>query len=99
MMVIAAPFVGLSMKGAWKIMTRDGANHSSPNSGIPEAAAAGALGVQLGGTSSYFGKTVDKPTIGDPVRPIDRRAWQGAVRLMYGAECLLLLGWIIIKAV
>lgn len=93
LMVIAAPFIGLNIKNSWKIMRRDGRNHSSPNSGIPEAAAAGALGVQLGGTNYYFGKPIEKPAIGDPVRPLDGKAWQGAFRLMYGAEALLLLCW------
>lgn len=93
LMVIASAFIGLSMKVSWQIMRRDRGNHSSPNSGVPEAAAAGALGVQLGGTSSYFGRPVEKPTIGDPLQPLDRSAWQGAVKLMYGAEALLLLCW------
>lgn len=48
-----------------KIMLRDGRRHSSPNSGIPEAALAGALSVRLGGPSSYNGILVDKPFIGD----------------------------------
>ncbi|HEY5976061.1 MAG TPA: adenosylcobinamide-phosphate synthase CbiB, partial [Geobacteraceae bacterium] len=96
LMVLAASLSGLSLPGAWRIMRRDGRNHSSPNSGIPEAAAAGALGVQLGGASVYFGTTVVKPTIGEPLRSLDRRAWQGAVRLMYGAELLLVAGWLII---
>ena len=91
LIAVATLFTGLDMKAAWRIMGRDGRNHSSPNSGIPEAAAAGALGVQLGGTNFYFGKPVEKPTIGDPLKAIDRNAWQGAVRLMYGAEVLLLL--------
>jgi adenosylcobinamide-phosphate synthase len=93
LMVLTAPVVGLSPWGAREIMVRDGGNHASPNSGIPEAAAAGALGVRLGGTNSYFGKPAAKPTIGDPLRPLDRAAWAGAVRLMYGAELLLLAGW------
>jgi adenosylcobinamide-phosphate synthase len=93
LMVMVSPFVGLNMKSALRIMLRDGSNHSSPNSGIPEAAAAGALGVRVGGANRYFGKVVDKPTIGDPLKSLDRRAWQGAVRLMYGAEALLLLCW------
>lgn len=92
-MVIVSPFMRLNMNASWQIMRRDGRNHSSPNSGIPEAAAAGALGVQLGGTNYYFGKPVEKPTIGDPFHPVDRQTWQGAVRLMYGAEALLLLVW------
>nr|WP_246551679.1 adenosylcobinamide-phosphate synthase CbiB [Geobacter hydrogenophilus] len=93
LMALAASLVGLSGINAWRIMLRDGRNHSSPNSGIPEAAAAGALGVRLGGTNVYFGKPVAKPTIGDPLNPLDSAAWRGAVRLMYGAEGLLLLGW------
>jgi adenosylcobinamide-phosphate synthase len=97
LMTLAAPLVGLSPWGAWEIMTRDGGNHASPNSGIPEAAAAGALGVRLGGTNYYFGTPMAKPTIGDPLRPLDRAAWSGAVRLMYGAELLLLIGWLMVK--
>jgi adenosylcobinamide-phosphate synthase len=48
-----------------RIMRRDGKRHSSPNSGIPEAAMAGALGIRLGGTSTYAGVAVEKPFIGD----------------------------------
>ena len=93
LLVLAAPLAGLSMQGAWRIMRRDGRNHSSPNSGIPEAAAAGALGVQLGGTNYYFGRPVAKPAIGEPLHPVDLKAWQGTIRLMYGAETLLLVAW------
>lgn len=94
LMVLASPLVGLSMGNSWRIMMRDGRNHASPNSGISEAAAAGALGIRLGGTNSYFGKPVPKPTIGDPARPLDANGWRGAVRLMYGAEGLLVAGWL-----
>lgn len=97
LMVLTASFAGLLAKNSWRIMLRDGRNHSSPNSGIPEASAAGALGVQLGGTNSYFGKPVEKPVIGDPLRPLDSKAWQGALRLMYGAEVLLLLCWTFLR--
>lgn len=93
LMVLSAPLCGFSLRDSWRVMVRDGRNHASPNSGFPEAATAGALGVQLGGTNSYFGRPVVKPTIGIPVRPLDRDAWRGAVRLMYGAEGLLLAGW------
>ena len=46
-------------------MLRDGRKHTSPNSGISEAAIAGALGVRLGGPSTYGGIVVDKPYIGE----------------------------------
>ncbi len=50
---------------AFTIMTRDGKRHASPNSGFPEAAMAGALGVRLGGPSVYEGTVINKPYIGD----------------------------------
>jgi adenosylcobinamide-phosphate synthase len=48
-----------------KTMLRDGRKHLSPNSGIPEAAMAGALGVRLGGPSFYGGIIIEKPYIGE----------------------------------
>ena len=95
LMVAAAPLLGLSAKNSWRIMRRDGRNHSSPNSGIPEAAVAGALGIRLGGTNLYAGKPVPKPTIGDAIQQISQASWRGAVRLMYGSEALLVLGWLL----
>lgn len=95
LMVLTAPFAGLSTCGAWRIWRRDHSNHQSPNSGHPEAATAGALGVRLGGGSWYGGVFKDKPFIGDPLRPVDAAAYRGAIRLMYGttiAMTLLCLG-------
>jgi adenosylcobinamide-phosphate synthase len=56
----------LSGKGARSLKTavREGAYHSSPNAGFPEAAFAGALSVKLNGPNFYSGKLVDKPFIG-----------------------------------
>ncbi len=48
----------------WETAMAEGANHSSPNAGYPEAAFAGALSVQLGGPNYYEGHLVDKPYIG-----------------------------------
>ena len=99
LMVGIAPLVGLSGKDALRVMVRDGRNHSSPNSGIPEAATAGALGVRLGGTNRYFGQPVEKPTIGDPLQELSRESYQGAIRLMYGSLVLLLIVWGVVIAV
>jgi adenosylcobinamide-phosphate synthase len=55
---------------AWRIAWRDGYKHASPNAGYPEAALAGALGVQLGGSSRYFGKVVEKPMLGEAQQPL-----------------------------
>jgi adenosylcobinamide-phosphate synthase len=61
------PFVA---NAAWRITWRDGAKHASPNAGYPEAALAGALGVQLGGPSRYFGEVIEKPTLGEALFPL-----------------------------
>ena len=47
-----------------KTAVLEGANHSSPNAGYPEAAFAGALAVKLNGPNYYNGKLVEKPYIG-----------------------------------
>ncbi len=93
LMVAAAPLAGLSGRRALRTMFHDGRNHSSPNSGIPEAATAGALGVRLGGTNRYFGEAVEKPTIGDALTAFSAESYQGAVRLMYGSAALFLALW------
>lgn len=94
LMVAAAPICGLNGARAWRIMRRDCRKHSSPNSGYPESAAAGALGVRLGGGNRYFGKLVEKPTIGDPALPLSLDAYCGVIRLMYCSELLLVLSWL-----
>jgi adenosylcobinamide-phosphate synthase len=69
LLLVAASFLlGLDGKSALRIFVRDRLCHASPNSGHSEAAVAGALGVQLGGESIYFGQTVVKPTMGEPMR-------------------------------
>jgi len=54
---------GMGMRSMRTAVT-EGANHSSPNAGYPEAAFAGALAVKLNGPNYYNRKLVDKPYIG-----------------------------------
>jgi adenosylcobinamide-phosphate synthase len=56
----------LSGKGERTLKTAvsEGANHTSPNAGFPEAAFAGALSVKLNGPNYYNGQLVEKPYIG-----------------------------------
>jgi len=69
-------------RGAWRATWRDGRRNPSPNSGYPEAAMAGALGVQLGGKNFYFGRVEEKPLVGKPERPIDRNVVKESLHLM-----------------
>jgi len=56
-------------KRALKILLRDGRKHLSPNSGIPESAMAGALGIKMGGPNFYQGVLIKKPYIGEELNP------------------------------
>ena len=84
--IMAAAFTRNDAKGAWRIWRRDRRNHASPNSAQTESACAGALGVQLAGPAYYFGEYYPKPTIGDPLRPIDPEDILRADRMMYVAS-------------
>ena len=82
-MVIAAAFLSLNWKNAFKIWIRDAEKSTSPNSGQTEAVMAGALGVTLLGDAWYFGKLVKKPEIGDKLREIEPEDIETANRVMY----------------
>jgi adenosylcobinamide-phosphate synthase len=89
LIVAAAAVAGLDHKCAWRILCRDAGKASSPNAGWPEAAMAGALGVRLGGPSTYFGRLVDKPFIGDPDKPLNASQYPQAIRLLYATSLLM----------
>ena len=90
LMICAAFLTGMDGRNACRIVRRDHANHKSPNCAWSEAAAAGTLHIQLGGTNVYFGKPVAKPTIGDADRPAERKDIQRAIRLLYGTSLLMI---------
>lgn len=84
LLVIAGAFLlRLDWRSSWRVMRRDAGKMKSPNAGFPEAAACGAVGVQLGGTNWYFGQPVAKPTLGDCSRPLTIAAYRSMVRLLY----------------
>lgn len=102
-LMITASLVGgkfFSGKRAYYIYKRDNKNHASPNSAQTESVCAGALGIQLAGDASYFGKIVKKPYIGDRVRAVEYEDIKRVNRLMYLTAwlgeviCLLALGLI-----
>ena len=94
----AAALTGNSPKGAWRIWRRDRRSHASPNSAQTESACAGALGVQLAGPAYYFGEYYAKPTIGDPLRPIEPEDIRRANRMMYAESVLALAVGLAVRA-
>ncbi len=90
-MILSAAVLGYDASNAARIWKRDRRKHASPNSAQTESACAGALHIQLAGPASYFGKLYDKPTIGDPDRPIERADVARSCRLMFGTSIFWLL--------
>ncbi|HCW53590.1 MAG TPA: adenosylcobinamide-phosphate synthase [Clostridium sp.] len=81
--VISSFILRYDYKNSFKIYKRDRYNHTSPNSAHPEAAMAGALDVQLGGANYYFGKLVEKPTIGDKLKEIEIKDVESTAKILY----------------
>lgn len=96
---LGAMILRMDYKRAWKIFFRDRLNHSSPNSGNSEAAFAGALGVQFGGKTSYFGKVYDKPTIGDKLKHFGIPDVKKGIRLLYVSSWIGLATFITISQI
>ncbi|GBE02871.1 cobalamin biosynthesis protein [bacterium BMS3Bbin06] len=71
-----------------RTMFRDGRRHSSPNSGVPEAAMAGALGVRLGGPLRYSGVIVEKPYLGVETGRSYMQACYDALKVVFVASSL-----------
>jgi len=80
--ILSSFILGKNWRGAWRATWRDGLKNPSPNSGYPEAAMAGALGVQLGGKNFYFRRVEEKPLIGESERSIDRTVAKESLHLM-----------------
>ena len=99
LMVAGTVFTGMDTTNAARIYRRDRRNHASPNSAQTEAAMAGALDVQLAGNAYYFGKLYEKPTIGDPIRPVEPEDIRKANHLMYAASVLGVILFLLVSGV
>lgn len=82
---------GLDARRGWRVMWRDAGRHPSPNSGIPEALMAGALGVRLGGWNWYQGTPEFRAYLGDPGRPLQPSAIPRTIRVVHLVAAALLL--------
>lgn len=99
LLVLAAWATGQSAGGAWITMRQDGQNHLSPNAGIPEAAAAGALGVRLGGGQFYQEVWIEKPALGQANRELEPEDILRAHRLLFAASGLALIAFVCVLVI
>ncbi|MBN2453809.1 MAG: cobalamin biosynthesis protein CobD [Candidatus Omnitrophica bacterium] len=93
----ASSMAGDGFGAAFRVMLADGRKHPSPNSGICEAAMAGALGIRLGGAWSYDGKASVKPFLGKDRRKPAASMIGRAVNISLIASFLMVLTGILYK--
>jgi adenosylcobinamide-phosphate synthase len=96
---IAALFCGKDFMESFRIMVRDGKKQNSPNSAVSEAAMAGVLGMQLGGTCSYSGRVVEHPYLGEQQRPMSMTLIKEAITISIATSLLMLVIGILFKEV
>lgn len=87
----------MSPKRALKAVLRDAREHPSPNSGFPEAAVAGALGVRLGGLNYYQGKAFFRAYMGEDLTPIEPYHIKQTVKLMYSTSFLAVITGVLLS--
>lgn len=80
---LSAALLRLDGRAALKLGISQGPSHPSPNSGLSEAAFAGALGVTLGGANYYDGKRHEGTTFGGTALKPRAATIALAVRLMW----------------
>jgi len=87
-LVAAAQLFNHRGNQAWMAMRNDASRHLSPNAGYPEAAMAGALGVQLGGAAVYRSEVEMRAYLGRPDRPVHAGDIRNARWLLW-TQCLI----------
>lgn len=90
-MLLAGGVLSMDQHNGRYIWRRDCRNHKSPNAGYPEAVVAGLLNIQLGGTHTYFGQVLEKPTIGERIRAVKVTDIGDTCRIMYMSEFMMLM--------
>ncbi|WP_431089905.1 adenosylcobinamide-phosphate synthase CbiB [Paenibacillus sp. 8b26] len=88
MLVVAAWVYGHDAGRSWRMVRRDARLHPSPNSGFPESAVAGALGIRLGGYNVYHGVRSFRAYMGELVRPMEPDDIRHTIRLMFAVSSM-----------
>lgn len=91
LIALSAFFLKKDFRRSFEIMFRDGRKNPSPNSGIPEAAMAGALGIKLGGPCVYKGIISEKPYIGENRNPLKQQLIREALKISFCVSLLMVL--------
>lgn len=91
MLLITFVLMGKPVRQVLMVVMRDASRHPSPNSGIPEAAVAGALGIRLGGSNYYGGVESFRAYMGNPGEDMRKDHILSTVRIMQVTSGLTVL--------
>jgi adenosylcobinamide-phosphate synthase len=94
-----AVIAGGDPRGAARAWREDAGKHPSPNAGPVEASFAGALGVRLGGTLSYGGRTEHRAVLNGGARAVAVEDIDRAVRLSRRVSWLALAAAVAVRKV
>jgi len=86
--ILAALILGRDAGGAARTGWRDRRKHESPNAAWLEACFAGALRIRLGGPAWYGGERLEKPFLGDDLRPVETADIGRSLALMYATALI-----------
>jgi len=99
LLVAAAWLTGRRAGSAWRVIKSDARYHPSPNSGIPEAAMAGALGVRLGGLNYYGGQASFRAYLNQPGQPPVTDHIRQAIDMLYLTAALAVISGTAVKMI
>ncbi|MHA0857156.1 adenosylcobinamide-phosphate synthase CbiB [Paenibacillus sp. CMAA1364] len=91
LLVVSSWLLRLDYKGSYRTIIHDARLHPSPNSGYPESAVAGALGIRLGGENTYHGVVSFRAYMGVLSRPLSKDDIQSTGWLMIMSSLLFLV--------
>ncbi|MDQ0286324.1 adenosylcobinamide-phosphate synthase [Desulfofundulus luciae] len=97
LLVAAAWLSGRRAGEAWQAIRKDAPRHPSPNSGIPEAAMAGALGIRLGGLNYYGEQASFRAYLNESGHPPQIDHIRQAVDMLYLTAALAVLSGLAVK--
>jgi len=97
LLAVAGALLGYDGRRALRTVKRDARRHPSPNSGYPEAAMAGLLGVRLGGLNYYRGMPSFRPYLGESAHPLEPGHLPAALAIVRLAAWLALICGIVLS--
>jgi len=96
-LLLASSLLQMNSGNGYRVMKRDANKHKSPNAGYPESVTAGCLEIELGGDGLYFGKRIEKASLGDPIRPVKAEDIVASCKMLYVSSIFFALSVVMVR--